>query len=792
MAGLLLGAAACQKEVGGGDEPAAYASISSSLGRDTEGVDGAETKSLISVDVENFHKAMLFAFNPSTKKILTYGSNAPANLQGQPVMISTTTKDFEWALPLKTAMTIYTIVNYGSLDMSAYTSKGANLTMTDLEGITFSCASSTQLQQLETTGAGLPMSGTTNVSASDFTTGTETLSVKVKKLFARYNLYLDLSDLAASSASVVAEHAIIYNMNNTVHYFGAGDKSSVSHISTGYDRATENQLEVLQAGGNSNQVTFYVLENMQGNISGATSWSTVYQDLGSDKLKYCTFLSLSVLVTDASGRADTRTYRIYLGKTDMKSNFDVQRNYDKTIRLKVNNDPGTANDSFVFTNSTYTADNSVLTLAPSQSATLYFETTLDIEQVNFSFTNADNGQPVEFLSPGIKNKTGSVTRNGRTYNRGTVQVTANSSATIGTNVEVSGGSSMASSKQLVRIMRPFTPGSNELWIEWRLSEVDGQVARYTFISEDTSFNGTVCFKIDGQLSVPSNDSWNRTYSEPEWSVTFTNGVGVFHSIYPANLTNTTHTFNGVVSVVSGASGNSLQGYQNVMIWPKSRRSVPYDSNTDKYPIRFTGSNYKLTGTHGGDQVSIPFKTGRSSAQVAKDYFALSNNQDVEIVQVNYNANTSNSNLFPHSGTVLLRAKTTRFSENSVNLYSRLWSITEYEDSEQITLESNNALKISSYWMPQMSGSTMKVTFYFTANDNSFSGNLSAKSTIVIKNVSNNSTIYSETNKNITLNFTNGRAEYSVSFSVSGNPNFNVSSTFTATSTPSGYDSVTFN
>lgn len=444
---LIFGALSCQREVSVPDEkPARYATLQVNVGRYTEGVDSQDTKSIVSSDVENFHKAILFAMNPSTKKVHTYGSNA-GDLEGQPIIVETSEKTFNWALPMETRMDIYALVNYGDIDVSTYKSKGTNLTISDLEGITFSCSSANELAKLEQSSYGLPMAGITEIQATDIQTGEETISIKAKKLFARYNLYLDLSDLEASNSSVVAESAVIYNMNNTVHFFKEGDKKSGSNDVSKYDRATEDQLEVLQAGGNSNQVVFYVLENMQGDMSGATSWQTVYRDLGEEKVKYCTYLNFNVNVVNPQGRAESRNYRIYLGKTDMKSNFDVQRNYDKTIKLAIKDLP-TAN-YFLWTNSSGNSDYSTLTVGQEEDITLYFKSDLEQSSLSFKVYNADTGAEIDsgysFGSPSLNTST----------HLGSVKFTPSSSINVGTKLKLIGGTEDINDAITVAIYEPI-------------------------------------------------------------------------------------------------------------------------------------------------------------------------------------------------------------------------------------------------------------------------------------------------------------------------------------------------
>ena len=803
MVAVALGMVSCNRTEQDAGEVVRFASVPVSLS-DGEGDQFAsgDTRSQVSIDSEEFVSAYLFAFDATTKKVLTYPTSWEDHQgeNGGVVALFTEEANFDWALPVGRAFDVWAVVNPGTQYEAFLNSCLTNPTLTENnpygEAMVFSCPSSSALKQLdvETMGTGIPMSG--RLDNHTLSSATQGVTIPVEHLFAKYEIRFGFDDYVAQGYTVNAWAIRASKSNTEVPFFWNGDFSQTNPSKLNVvDYGTLNDLVLLNQG---ERATLYFLENCHGTKSGVRDWNTVYEDLNSNNpdLDYCSYIEVAVNVTRQATATtpavdESNIHRVYVGDTFLNRtagtyNFDVKRNMYR--KIKINLGPETPEAAFKFTNS------STLTVAPGETVTVPFVCKgITSEELEF---DSSNSSELSVYGKYTFTQT-STTIGGVTYTHsGTVTYRASNDAN-GDYYIISGGKNLGSEYETKGVESvymnndPYIPeNKGELWVEWRLSERNGSAAQYTFYTEDTSFSGVLCFKIDGTLTVPSYDSHDRTYSEICWPVSFTNGVGTFFSMYPVDLSNTGHTFSGVVQFVSNASQNVLQGYQTVMIWPKNRRTLPTDTNTDKYPLRFTAQGVNLQG---GNLVNIPFKTGRTNAEITgPSAFGLSNEQEVEIVSVTYNANTSASNLFPHSGYVTLRAKTTNFSSSNATLSSIYWSIPEYEDDINVTLVTNSVLSVSNYWMSQLNGNTMTVTFYFTANDNQFNGSLGAKSNVTVTNVSNGSTIYREQDKSITLNFTNGQAEYSVSFSATGNLNFNVSRSFSATTLPSGYSSVVFN
>ena len=454
----------CQREQNVPEKnPAVYSNFEVSLSGDTS---GSDTKSLIDQVTESrFDKAMLFAFDKNGN-ILTYGPNA-GELEGLPIITSTASKSFVWPLPLNTAMDIYTIVNFGTMDLSSYNK--ANLTRAELEELTFSCASANDLIKLASTedeGYGIPQSGILEVSANDLKTGTESLSIKIRRVFARFDLYFDLSELEAKHDHVNVESCTVYNMNTEVKYFPHyTSKNAASHIGSPYDEADRDQRTILGMGGSENKVTLYVLENMQGyrytdtdaevkddTKTPASAWYNVYNELGASKLSKCTFLELNVLLYnngEDTERAEHRNYRLYLSE-DVGSacNFNIPRNMRKTMKIRIVDKwgPGPNVDYFTFVDEYGREERKLPMVNPGETAKLYFKTNLQAADVHFATTDVDSGVSSDALDysaiqtgtinhmPG--SRPFSVSGNDNFYY---VNVTVDPSTKVGTKLSVKGG-----------------------------------------------------------------------------------------------------------------------------------------------------------------------------------------------------------------------------------------------------------------------------------------------------------------------------------------------------------------
>ena len=374
-------AVSCQKENEVKDEPLTFSKVKIAIG--DEGLDTESgTKSLISVDTEDFVDAYLFAFDASTKKILTYND-------GTPVSMYTNSKEFDWNLPINKAIDLWVACNTGSSNTwktafeNAYVNP--NLTENSIYGdnLMFVCQTSADLIKLQTTGAGIPMSGMMN----DMTISSPTsiVTITVKRLFAKYQFKVIPEGLEDSGLYEVNSVYITSSKSNTqcpFFYNGHYAQTDASKLGV-IDYATSTDLVTADAEG---YVTLYYLENAQGNKTKPddnTKWYNVVSKYGESAMSLCSNVKIGVNIHNNQMGVDQNIgYTVYLGKTDMVTNFDVQRNYLKKVKLNLKIDTPPA-EEFKFTNT------SPIEVAPGSTVDIPFETTLNVDS-EVTFTTLEN------------------------------------------------------------------------------------------------------------------------------------------------------------------------------------------------------------------------------------------------------------------------------------------------------------------------------------------------------------------------------------------------------------------
>lgn len=346
---------------------------------------GDATRSLISIEAEDFKKASLFAFYHSTGKIAVYPEYAGDEAGTGPVAIEVTEKQFNWALPVGQALDIYVIVNYNDelgSTLAGYRSDG-DLTESTLDALKFTALDNVYMSDVE--ASGIPMSGVVHTTLAN---ESSPLNVTVKRLFAKYVLKFDLSDLSASSASLQALHIVTENVNTEVPFFQDNFKQTVRSKFKEYDRASDLDLEQIQSG---QPIVLYVPENCQGSISNpiADKWYNVQGFLGS-KVANCTYVDMAVKIVDAEGCWKNYNAAMYLG-SDCRTNFDVVRNVSTAITVKIPYVPPIIEGQDYF----YFENHNLVTVNGGEDVTLNYDTNLDYRQeVSFIYTDAASGNVV--------------------------------------------------------------------------------------------------------------------------------------------------------------------------------------------------------------------------------------------------------------------------------------------------------------------------------------------------------------------------------------------------------------
>ena len=325
IAAMLL--AGCIREPEGGPSSGEMVFSEVSVVLDQEQEDPSSRSQLSVEGAERFCKAVLFAFDHQSGRIILEG--------GVPCVKYIESTDFSWTLPLNTSMDILTVVNYGDLDLSGYGAR-TDLTRERLrEDLVFRCTPASFLH-LDGSGYGIPMAGI--LSGISLSSGRDPLTVRVKKLFARYDFYLDLAGLPAGCQFKCAEIRAIRS-NTEVPFFQEGFRQTDPSRLTGLDSATQADCYRISAGGAGQTVTLYLPENCQGSKTPSRSWSEwgVLGAGGWSGLALCTYVDFDVEMVDERHCTSTKSYRLYPG-TDLgpaQSNFDVIRNRKQTVGIRL-------------------------------------------------------------------------------------------------------------------------------------------------------------------------------------------------------------------------------------------------------------------------------------------------------------------------------------------------------------------------------------------------------------------------------------------------------------------------
>ena len=327
--GILLLAASCQREEPIGDTRETppgtieYVDVGLSFsGASNE--DGADTKTVLNTACEDIKRIIAFAFG-SDGNLLTYGSNA-GSLAGQSIILKKTGTIDTWTLPTGTAMELCVIANPTD---GQYNNAGFVNSITcrdDLDAVAYSCTK-TDLAAIATNDRGIPKAGTLSVESGDITTDDCALSIPLKNLFAKYSLSFDLSQIP-QGCKVEPKCVKLYNSNTRLPYFAEDFCQSSTTYLKEFDYATADDLQKLAKG---KAITVYAMENCHGLKTGAKSWKTVALDLQNwSELPYCTKMLVDV---DVDGV--TKSYVVYLGSGDMKTDFNVRRNVYKEIKIRL-------------------------------------------------------------------------------------------------------------------------------------------------------------------------------------------------------------------------------------------------------------------------------------------------------------------------------------------------------------------------------------------------------------------------------------------------------------------------
>ena len=181
---------------------------------------------------------------------------------------------------------------------------------------------------------GIPMAGTALLNVEY---DTRQASIVVTRLAAKLSLGIDASRLRHGTVRFTS--AKVRQMNKVCPFFGRGVATAAGGVCDG-DIASAADLEAMNASAGQYTASFYLLENMQGNLLPQNTDpdlkvpDSVLAAGGNPGL--CTYLEIEGVYTDHSGflTGEPLIARLFLGG-DATCNFDLSRNCRYSITLQI-------------------------------------------------------------------------------------------------------------------------------------------------------------------------------------------------------------------------------------------------------------------------------------------------------------------------------------------------------------------------------------------------------------------------------------------------------------------------
>lgn len=446
-----------QEEPAVGPEPSVnpYVIEKGSVKVDLSSDGQGETKSLISIEATEFKSAFLFAFDSDTgHAYYEWKDNVTSEADGIqydsyfPMAVYTEDKTFFWDLPLSPhKVDIYVVVNPDAATEAVLREMrtrpcpdpavSPTLTAAEFEALKMVLEGSNSFLSFEQ--GGMPMSCVKRNIV--ITNQSDALSFTVKRLFARYDIRLNITDFVSGGWIVTAANVSAIQSNKRVDYFyigsGAGTRAEQSDLTYVMDFATEDDIATINSFGpdhmSTGAITLYIQENCQGDIGTASRWDKVYGELG-DAVANCSCIDFAIeAVNSASQEQKSFRFRFYPGQDDeMRRNFDIVRNSYRKVCLRLR--PDTQTEGFSFVGDSFS-------IAPGEVKTVRYETSLAEDDISFIIQNQG------ILTDNVKIKRAewhgdnqSSAEHVTLYpNYGLIQIKAESGAEEGTSYKLHGG-----------------------------------------------------------------------------------------------------------------------------------------------------------------------------------------------------------------------------------------------------------------------------------------------------------------------------------------------------------------
>lgn len=325
-----------------------------------------DTKSAVQLSSADGIKEILFLFfDPDTGNMLTYGYeknggigyyNSTTQSNSYPLFVHSTTaniKNITIYLPTGKRFDVYALANYKGHPLSgpsdsngalydkllifdanplssgtSYTdeqlTKMRSVTRDMMDQLVYTITSSDSPLSL-LNSKGIPM--VAKILDHDPIGTEETISVDMKRIFARYRINFDISSVSDPS-TLVNSSITVSNANRMLPVFSDNYKQTNStYLNLAYEQATSADKTTVVQGGLDNCIDLFLLENCQGNAS----------DSGFD-LSKCTYFNINNNDGDNSLGVSKRKY--YFSGPDgiIGENYDVKRNYVKTYTIDLSGD----------------------------------------------------------------------------------------------------------------------------------------------------------------------------------------------------------------------------------------------------------------------------------------------------------------------------------------------------------------------------------------------------------------------------------------------------------------------
>lgn len=212
---------------------------------------------------------------------------------------------------------LYLLVNMG--DKTGIITNASSATTAVMAGYSYNISS---YQDIVRDGY-LPLAGKTPIYVSD---DVSLYPLTVYNLASKVTISVDKKLSNGYSADITSLK--LKNSPSRVYPFRASSKAeSTSQVFADCDRADSDEVVLIN---NGNSVSFYALENMQGESSAQSAKEKVGDNM-------TTYVEMTASIREGDLRSSTPTYRWYVGQESPTRDFNMQRSHDYRVALSLTN-----------------------------------------------------------------------------------------------------------------------------------------------------------------------------------------------------------------------------------------------------------------------------------------------------------------------------------------------------------------------------------------------------------------------------------------------------------------------